>query len=168
MGSEVRVPIKISNKLLRSGKMFETLQKTLEKAFRESVLLIEGKVALRTPVNTGALRQSITSKVVVRDKVITGIVGSPLKYAVPLSEGAKPHRPPLAPLMLWVQQTGRTARGKKKRAAGLMRAALSIQKAIAKRGIKARKFFSLGFKDAEPVVKRILEEGLKKGLGGAK
>jgi hypothetical protein len=52
---------------------------------------IENRARLYAPVNTGNLRSSITSVVTSRGLTVSGVVGTPLEYAVYVHEGTRPH-----------------------------------------------------------------------------
>jgi hypothetical protein len=74
----------------------ETFQARLEQAqfekertMRAIVLLVEGEVKRVTPVRTGTLRRSITSRV--EDGGNRGRIGTNLSYARAVHEGTKPH-----------------------------------------------------------------------------
>lgn len=53
---------------------------------------IENRARLYAPVNTGNLRNSITSAVVSRGLTVSGTVGATVPYAVYVHEGTRPHQ----------------------------------------------------------------------------
>ena len=64
-------------------KIIEELADTkkIERAMKVACALVEGEAKKNTPKGTGELRRSITSKVEVEGKDVTGIVFTPLEYA---------------------------------------------------------------------------------------
>ncbi len=76
----------------------------LSRTMTEAGLLLKREVKERTPVATGTLRKSITSRQRVLAGNVIGVVGSPLNYAVSVELGTRPHFPPVAPLKDWVKQ----------------------------------------------------------------
>jgi hypothetical protein len=58
------------------------------------------------PYGAGPLHliQTISSDVSYQGEEVTGIVGTPAKYAEPVEYGTKPHFPPLEPLQYWVEK----------------------------------------------------------------
>jgi len=95
-------------------------------AMRDATLLVEAQARKLAPVDTGRLRASIVPQVVQRDNVVKGIVGSNVKYAPYMELGARPHWPPIAALEVWARRHHTTA--------------FLVARAIARRGIKARRF----------------------------
>lgn len=68
------------NKLNKKLENLTSVQ-TAEKAMTTSVLLLERDAKEECPVDTGALRRSITSEVTSSDKRVTGRVFTPVEYA---------------------------------------------------------------------------------------
>lgn len=64
-------------------------QRTLMEAMQRSVLLVEGNAKRETPVKTGNLRRTITSRV--EDGGRRGVVGTNATYARPVHDGSRPH-----------------------------------------------------------------------------
>lgn len=58
------------------------------RAMAKATLVVQAAAKKKAPVDTGRLRSSITPDVVVRDKVVQGIIGSNVKYA-PFQERRK-------------------------------------------------------------------------------
>lgn len=75
----------------------------LETAMLSSLLYLEGQTAERTPANLGTLRRSYTSSVSTFVDAVFGTMSSPVSYAMPIEMGTRPHFPPLAPLINWVE-----------------------------------------------------------------
>lgn len=61
----------------------------LRKASMESAFLVERYAKLVTPVDTGRLRSSIATSLGIRDRGITSIVQTNVKYAIYVHEGTK-------------------------------------------------------------------------------
>jgi hypothetical protein len=85
----------------------EAMRKEVHRTMQASVSLLESEVTERTPVGaTEELRNSIYGEV--RDSVygteVTGIVGAPVVYALPVEMGTKPHWPPKGALTSWVRR----------------------------------------------------------------
>lgn len=68
------------NKLNKKLENLSSVQ-IAEKAMTTSVLLLERDAKEECPVDTGALRRSITSEVTSSDKRVTGRVFTPVEYA---------------------------------------------------------------------------------------
>lgn len=68
------------NKLNKKLANLTSVQ-TAEKAMKTSVLLLERDAKEECPVDTGALRRSITSEVTSSDERVTGRVFTPVEYA---------------------------------------------------------------------------------------
>lgn len=69
----------VDNIILKFEKIANAENAT--KAMQKACLLVEGAAKKKAPKDTGALRNSITSKVEVENSKIKGIVVTPLEYA---------------------------------------------------------------------------------------
>lgn len=69
----------VDNIILKFEKIANAENAT--KAMQKACLLVEGTAKKKAPKDTGALRNSITSKVEVENSNIKGIVFTPLEYA---------------------------------------------------------------------------------------
>ena len=69
----------ISKVLKRLEKLSNT--ENIEKAMGKACAVVEAAAKQNAPKDTGALRQSITSKVEVEDKEVIGTIFTPLEYA---------------------------------------------------------------------------------------
>jgi hypothetical protein len=69
-------------------------------------LYLQREAAENTPTAAGTLRSGWTTSVDVITQLdsVFGRVSNPLPYALPVELGTKPHFPPLAPLINWVEQ----------------------------------------------------------------
>jgi len=68
-------------------KMPAAATKAASAAMTEAVALLKGQIAVRTPVDTGRLRASITGQKTVRAKFLLGIVTTPIFYGLPVEWG---------------------------------------------------------------------------------
>lgn len=129
----------------------EGLQVTTNKA----VGLYENAVAGFTPVNSGALRGSITTAVTGTPVSLHGEVVTDIIYGWPVEEGRRPGRmPPVDAIQLWVTRKlgigGLEAR----------RVAYVIARAIGRRGTKGAFMFKKGFEQMTPIVKRMFDDAI--------
>lgn len=77
----------------------------LETAMGQALVYLQRETAERTPTAMGTLRQAYQVNVessALLDAVF-GTLSNPLPYALPVELGTKPHYPPLAPLLNWVE-----------------------------------------------------------------
>ncbi len=102
--------IKLTDRELRNlakawVKAPDMVRDELVAATWQAVMLLEREVKERTPVGaTSLLRESITAfPPEVSIDGVTGIVGTSVAHATPVELGTRPHFPPIAPLMDWVQ-----------------------------------------------------------------
>lgn len=118
-------------------------------AMHTAALLVEGDAKRRAPVDTGQLRVSIASEVRTSGlggQTVEGVVGSNKTYAPYMELGTKPHFPPPAALKVWARRHGRSAYG--------------VARAIARRGLKPRRYLADAFDSNRPRVIRILGDGV--------
>jgi hypothetical protein len=90
---EIRAQFKGLDRLNRLETLFPgIIGEELDRAMGEAVLVAEGEIAARTPVDTGRLRASIATNV---RRLPNGREGrvfvQQVPYAVPVEEGSKPH-----------------------------------------------------------------------------
>jgi Bacteriophage HK97-gp10, putative tail-component len=115
------------------------------------------EVRQRTPVGvTGILRASIAADVTMGrslNEAIRGRVfsGAQAPYAIYVEEGTRPHWPPIAPLLLWAR-----------RVLGNERLAYAVQRAIARRGTRARHMFRDGFAAVAPRAQGIFTQAMQR------
>lgn len=95
-------------------------------AFRDCTLIVLRDAKIAAPVDTGRLRASITPEVRSEGDDVLGIVGTNVVYAPYIELGTRAHMPPLAALSTW--------------AARHHTSAYLVARAIARRGLKARRF----------------------------
>ncbi len=138
-------------------------------ALNSALVAVQGKIILRTPVgDTGLLRASIKTSVSQKPQNILGLVFSGVKYAIPLEWGRRPGKfPPYRALINWVRRSsaGRAVwealRGKYPKIK-LAQVAFVVARAIKNKGIKEKKFFRGGIKDAKPEIRNIFKNLGKK------
>jgi len=73
-------------------------------AMRRATLLVQRSAKIKAPVDTGRLRASITPEVRMQGNLVTGVVGSNVKYAPFVELGFRPHRAILSPAS-WAQMS---------------------------------------------------------------
>lgn len=117
----------------------------------EALLLLERNVKKETPRGAGPVHISDTIfHKVEMGKPIWGMIGTPAKYGEPLELGSKPHFPPVAPILYWVERklglTGSEAKS----------VAFLIARSISRKGTEAAKMFTTAFKENSAKVLQIL------------
>ncbi len=117
-------------------------------AMRDATLLVTGTARTLAPVDTGRLRASILPEV--RSNALTGsvmgVVGSNVDYAPYMELGTKAHFPPLSALEVWAKRHGTTA--------------FVVAKAIARKGIKARRFLQGGIEQNESKIVNLIGDAV--------
>lgn len=133
----------------------------LELAVLECQLLLEREVKERAPTSgAGTLRDSIgTLPLSLSGTALSGTVGTPLSYAVPVELGSRPHRPPIAPLAEWVDRK-LGIKGK----AG-QRVAWAIAGKIAKRGTPAHHMFGGALEAHRAQIGEIAQGAVERAMG---
>ena len=125
-----------------------------ESRITEAILLLEREVKDRMPVGAGPihLRDTMFHSVDNYGAGIQGIRGTPAIHGEPVEYGTRPHFPPVAPILHWVENklrlTGKAARS----------VAFLIARKISRSGTKGQLMFTKGFKENEAAVIRILEQ----------
>lgn len=137
----------------RLGENSDLIQDELERAMTESVILVEGAVVKRTPVNTGSLRQSIDRSVRGRLARIEGRVFTPSPYGLPVERGRKPGKfPPIAPIELWVRRKLQVSDSEARSVAFL------VARKIARRGTKGAFMFQEGLEASRGKVNKTFDQ----------
>lgn len=122
----------------------------MKAAMGKATLVVLRPARQNAPVDRGILRASITPEVVVRDKVVTGIVGSNKTWALFQELGTRPFWPPWQPLYEWAL---RKTKGNRARAGAL---ATGARIAISRRGIKAKRYLERALNDSADRIFQIL------------
>lgn len=118
-------------------------ERYMRRFLQRAVVKVEGEVKERTPVNVGRLRSSVTHEVRGLGAKMQGIVGSPVSYAPYVETGTKPHWPPFAPIMYWVQRKLRLSGD------ALYAATRGVQRAIARSGTQGKQMFEKGLEASQ-------------------
>lgn len=130
---EMRGLKEITGALKRAG---EDIQRKIPAVMRCAVRVVKREAKERAPVDTGRLRSSITSEVRGVALETVGVVGSNVEYAPYMELGTKPHWPPYGPgtpLARWAYLHKTDA--------------FVVARAIAARGIKARRYLQGAFEE---------------------
>jgi hypothetical protein len=128
----------------------------LTRRLTEAQLLAYREIVERTPVGVGGgggLRGSIQADAISRSgQRLTATIGTPLVYAAPVETGAKPHMPPVAPLIDWVE----ARLGLKGEEAESV--AQKIAWKIKRHGTKGKYMFRDGMAAAKDQIERLFEQ----------
>lgn len=116
---------------------------TSEKPAEQTASLLEREAKKHTPVDTGNLRNSITTKVTTQDDRVIGVIGSNVKYAMAFEKGTRPHFPPTRALEGWARRHGAVA--------------FLVARAISKRGTKGYFMFQKALEDNQRRVIQFFE-----------
>lgn len=116
----------------------------MEVPMRQATALVTASAKRYAPVDTGLLRGSITPSVSVGATEIKGVVGSNVKYAPFMELGTRPHWPPISALETWARRHGMVA--------------FLVARAIARRGLKARKFLQRAFDENRGRIVQIFKD----------
>ena len=125
-------------------KAAEIFRAEISKTLDLARMLVAGEVKVRTPLNTGNLRGSVSSFRADYAGGMAAIISSPKEYAAPVEYGTQPHWAPIEPLKLWALRKFRDES-----------IAYPVRAAIAKRGTAPHWMFRLGLLAAKP---KIIEE----------
>jgi len=109
------------------------------RAMQTALLLVEADARRNVAHDTRALMNSITNRMASRGDTLVGQVGPSVRYGVYVERGTRPHWPPAAPLVGWARRHGVPV--------------VAVQRAIARRGTRARPFLVPAFtKNREKIV----------------
>lgn len=155
----IEFEIKLPGIFTDANNVYNIYQAKLSSALRLSLQKIASEVKKRTPVNTGALANSISwndnySAFGGHATSMSGSVFTPLQYGVSVEYGTAPHWAPIMPLKLWA-----------KRVLGDEGAAYAIQKAIARRGTRGRFMFRIGMQFSKQSVDLYFKAAVKSIVG---
>lgn len=116
----------------------------MEKPMREATLLVTGSAKKNAPVDRNLLRASITPGIRQSGLAgIVGVVGSNVAYAPAMESGTKPHVVPLDELKGWAKRHGISA--------------WLVQRSIATKGTKPRRYLQKAFNSNISRINRIFE-----------
>jgi len=165
-----KMKLKVPNITIFNKNKFERATEEETKIAMNSALIeAQNKIIFKTPVgDTGMLRASINTSLRKIGLKLRGLVFSGVKYAIPLEYGRRPGKfPPYTALINWIRRSSagqavfnalRTRYPKIKPAS----AAFLVARAIKNKGIKEKKFFRNGIKEALPEMKNIFKNLGKK------
>lgn len=143
--------IQVANDLSKEGG-------AVVRGVAKSTLIAQRGAMKAAPVDRGIGRASITPDVVVRDNVVRGVVGSNKAHMAAQETGTRPFWPPWRPLFEWAR---RKMRGNLRLAGAL---AAGARRAIARKGIKAKRYLQTAFEDNADRIRRILERAVNKSV----
>ena len=150
------ISVKVNLKELEDlTKAFPEASKTARRGrITEALLLLEREVKLLTPEGAGPfhLRDTIFQKVEMSGESAWGQVGTPAIYGAAIEYGTKPHFPPIAPLVFWVEKrlglTGKEAKS----------VAFAIARKISKKGTYGTHMFQYAFERNRSAVVAMLKQ----------
>ena len=123
---------------------------SLEGAIRASLNVLQVSARRKVPVDTGALRRSITKKLDWTGSSLRGIVGPTEPYGICVEKGTKPHFPPVGALRGWA--------GKR----GINPYALAV--AISRGGTEAQPYMEPTFEQKKDYVDRIIKTAVQRAI----
>lgn len=144
----MQVEIRGLNETIDNLTRIDQQLKDTTEPMRQATLVVAGSAKRNAPVDTGVLRASITPSVESRSNETVGVVGSNIKYAPFMELGTRPHWPPLTALATWARRHGTTA--------------YVVARAIARRGLKARRYLGRALEDNQDRIVRIFQNYVKK------
>lgn len=122
----------------------------------EAGALVEKCVRQDTPQGVGGtasgLRGSLFNELHESPGLFTEIIGSNLAYAEPVDAGTKPHFPPVAALIPWVEKFITLEHGETAESVAFL-----IARAIARRGTPAVRMFERGLEAAQSLLPAMAE-----------
>lgn len=154
---QLEIEIKTPPTALFQGRGAEIVREEQLGHVQAAVLVVQGEVAPRTPVNVGILRGGVQTDVVGDGVDVLGRVFNPVGYAPPVEAGSRPHFPPVAPLRLWVQRKGLASDPQEIRSIAFL-----IARKISRRGTPARFMFKDGLAAARPRVMALFERASRR------
>jgi hypothetical protein len=111
------------------------------RAMTRALLLVEGDARRNVRQDSRQLMNSITHRQRMAGEALVGEVGPSVRYGVYVERGTRPHWPPRAPLEGWARRHGIPV--------------YAVQRAIARRGTRARPFLEPAFRKNEPAIVRL-------------
>ena len=120
----------------------------LTEPMRKATMLVTRDAKINAPVDTGNLRSSISPEIKAHGNTIEGIVGTPVKYAPFMELGTRAHFPPISALQVWARRHGISA--------------FLVARAIARRGLKPRKFLQRAYDSNVWTIQQLFDDYIKK------
>jgi hypothetical protein len=141
----------------KSGPLFQKLPPlVLREVLKAQVTgltdYIFGKVVEKTPVNTGALRNSIQTEIDVSEREVTGRILTNIEYAIPVEFGTLPHFPPIDALEYWARRKFQLS------AEEARDVAWRVARKIARKGTEGHHMFKKGLEEGERMASRVSED----------
>ena len=131
--------------LLNSPAVLRTTQ---QRAMTQSLLLIEADARRTVRQDTRRLMGSISHRQRSSPRGLVGEVGPSARYGLYVERGTRPHWPPRAPLEGWARRHGSPV--------------FVVQRAIARKGTRARPFLLPAFrKNAQAIVRLFAAAGAR-------
>jgi HK97 gp10 family phage protein len=140
----------ISETIQYLNGVFQQLS-NMQRGMQKATLVVTRSAKQNSPVDIGLLRASITPSVSSSGNTTTGVVGSNVKYAPFMELGTRPHWPPLAALEVWARRHGTTA--------------YVVARAIARRGLKARRYLGRALEDNTRKIIKIFRDEVRRIIG---
>jgi hypothetical protein len=134
-------------------KAGEQASQLLADALNQTAYIIQPAAVAGAPADTGQLRASIHTEPA-SAKNLESKVGTNVKYAWPMETGTGPHMVPIAQLKSWA-----------KRKLGDERLAYPVQKAIARNGIKGRKYMISAFQEKKDEFTKNVQKAIDAIMG---
>jgi hypothetical protein len=126
-----------------------------QQAMTRALLLVEADARRRVAHDTRQLMNSLTSAQRVMTagagQVLLGAVAPSARYGRYVEQGTRPHWPPRAPLEGWARRHGIPV--------------CAVQRAIARRGTRARPFLGPALRDHAARIGRLFAAGLEAVMG---
>lgn len=144
----MRVVVEGVDEAIQNLRRIDQDLSNMREPMQRATLLVSGSARKNAPVDRGLTRASITPSVSSSGNETTGIVGSNLKSALFMELGTRPHWPPLAALETWARRHGTTA--------------YLVARAIARRGLKARRFLQKALDSNTGKIVRIFNDYVNK------
>lgn len=117
--------------------------KPMMDGMRKATLLVMNDAKRLAPADTGRLRSSITPEIRAQGDQVIGVVGTNVLYAPYQETGTKPFWPPVSALSTWARRHGISA--------------FVVARAIARKGIKAKRYMQRAFQKNEKEIMRLLD-----------
>ena len=126
----------------------ETVTAEQARAMTASLLLVEGDARRNVRQDTRRLMNSITHRQRQQGRSLVGQVGPSARYGLYVERGSRPHFPPVAALAGWARRHGVSP--------------YAVQRAISRRGTRARPFLAPAFtKNAARIVRLFAQAGAR-------
>ena len=133
----------------------EAARPHMRNAMQATVGVGKAVAAEKAPKDRGFLQNSIYGLVEDQWPRTVGVLGSPVEHAAPMEYGTVPFWPPSGSIEEWV--------GRKFGLQGVERRSVAflVRRAIAQRGLRARRFFAAGLKQAQAVAPALFERAMR-------